>query len=309
MAKPVYLADIRPDPLTVLTVGTFDGVHEGHKVLIRKVVDKARSIGGRALAVTFDPHPREIIQPGSGGIRLLTDVHERAELLGALGIDDMVIIPFTRDFSLVEFDVFVRDYLYARMGIHTFVTGYDHHFGRDRKGGAEALQTLADTLGFRLEIVDRQEIEATTISSTAVRKALEEQGDVETAGRFLGRPYRLSGLVVHGDKRGRTIGFPTANLRIEDTRKAIPLNGVYKVRVDADGKSWPGMMNIGTRPTFSEAMGRTLETHLIGFDGDLYGRRLTLHFLRRVREERTFSGVEALRAQLEEDRKVCSLPD
>src|SRR5690606_35314962 len=131
--------DIRPDPLTVLTVGTFDGVHEGHKVLLRRVVDRARAIGGRALAVTFDPHPREILQPGSGGIRLLTDVHERAELLGELGIDAMVIIPFTRDFSLVESDAFVRDYLFARMGIHTFITGYDHHFGRDRKGGAEAL--------------------------------------------------------------------------------------------------------------------------------------------------------------------------
>lgn len=305
MTQPVYLDKVVFDPATVLTVGTFDGVHEGHKTLIERVVAAAKSESRRSVVVSFDPHPRDILQPGASGIQLLTTLDERAEMLDAMGVDQLVVIPFTRDFSLLSSEEFIRDILWKTIGMAHIVIGYDHHFGRNREGGIDALRRMGEELGFRVESVEKHEIGAVTVSSTAARNALREHGDVGLVASFLGRPYALSGIVVHGQKRGRILGFPTANLRIHDSRKIIPKTGVYAVDVEYAGTVWRGMLNIGTRPTFRDGLSQTIETHLIGFDGDLYGQSLTVRFIDRVRAERAFSGMEELRAQLEADREVC----
>lgn len=305
MTQPVYLDKVVHDPATVLTVGTFDGVHEGHKTLIERVVAAAKAEGRRSVVVSFDPHPRDILQPGANGIQLLTTLEERADMLDAMGVDQLVVIPFTRDFSLLRSEEFIRDILWKTIGMAHIVIGYDHHFGRNREGGIDALRRMGEELGFRVESVEKHEIGAVTVSSTAARNALREHGDVGLVASFLGRPYTLSGIVVHGQKRGRILGFPTANLRIHDSRKIIPKTGVYAVDVEYAGTVWRGMLNIGTRPTFRDGLAQTIETHLIGFDGDLYGQSLTVRFIDRIRAERAFSGMEELRAQLEADRQVC----
>jgi riboflavin kinase/FMN adenylyltransferase len=305
MTQPVYLDNVVRDPDTVLTVGTFDGVHEGHKTLIERVVAAAKAEGRRSVVVSFDPHPRDILQPGANGIQLLTTLDERADMLDAMGVDQLVVIPFTRDFSLLSSEEFIRDILWKTIGMAHIVIGYDHHFGRNREGGIDALRRMGEELGFRVESVEKHEIGAVTVSSTAARNALREQGDVGLVASFLGRPYTLSGIVVHGQKRGRILGFPTANLRIHDSRKIIPKTGVYAVDVEYAGTLWRGMLNIGMRPTFRDGLAQTIETHLIGFDGDLYGQSLTVRFVDRIRDEMKFNGMEELRAQLEVDRQVC----
>jgi riboflavin kinase/FMN adenylyltransferase len=305
MTRPVYLDNVAHDPATVLTVGTFDGVHEGHKTLIERVVTAAKAEGRRSVVVSFDPHPRDILQPGANGIQLLTTLDERADMLDAMGVDQLVVIPFTRDFSLMRSDEFIRDILFNTIGMSHIVIGYDHHFGRNREGGIDELRRMGEELGFRVESVEKHDIGAVTVSSTAARNALRENGDVRLVASFLGRPYTLSGIVVHGQKRGRILGFPTANLRIHDTRKIIPKTGVYAVDVDYAGQVWRGMLNIGIRPTFRDGLTQSIETHLIGFDGDLYGQSLTVRFIDRIRDERAFSGMEELRTQLEADRQVC----
>lgn len=306
MEKPVYLDKVIRNPDTVLTVGTFDGVHQGHRALIRNVVESAHTAGRRSVVVTFDPHPREILQPGALGIRLLTTLDERAEVLAELGVDEMVVIPFTRDFSLLSSEQFIRDVLWARIGMAHVITGYDHHFGRNREGGIDTLRTLGADLGFTVELVGKHDVGEETVSSTVVRRALEEVGDVDRVTRYLGRPYRLTGIVVHGHKRGRIIGFPTANLRLQDPRKMVPATGVYAVRVDAMGVVWKGMMNIGYRPTYASGdTERHIEVHLIGFQGDLYGQLLHLDVMRRIRDEMRFPDASALREQLEQDRVTC----
>ncbi len=255
--------------------------------------------------VSFDPHPRDILQPGASGIQLLTTLDERAEMLAAMGVDQLVVIPFTRDFSLLSSEEFIRNILWKTIGMAHIVIGYDHHFGRNREGGIDALRLMGEELGFQVESVDKHEVGTVTVSSTAARNALREEGDVGLVASFLGRPYALSGIVVHGQKRGRILGFPTANLRIHESRKIIPKTGVYSVDVEYAGQTWRGMLNIGMRPTFSDGMARTIEVHLIGFEGDLYGQSLAVRFIDRIRSERAFSGMEELRAQLEADRQVC----
>lgn len=305
MTQPVYLDKVAYDPDAVLTVGTFDGVHEGHKSLIERVVAAAKAEGRRSVVVSFDPHPRDILQPGVNGIQLLTTLEERAEMLDAMGVDQLVVIPFTRDFSLLSSEEFIRDILWKTIGMAHIVIGYDHHFGRNREGGIDALRRMGEELGFRVESVEKHEIGTVTVSSTAARRALREDGDVDLVASFLGRPYTLTGIVVHGQKRGRIMGFPTANLSIHDTRKIIPKNGVYCVDVDYDGKIWRAMLNIGTRPTFKDGHHPSVEVHLIGFEGDLYGQSITVRFVDRIRDEMKFSGMEELMVQLDVDRTVC----
>lgn len=305
MAQLVSLDNVVHNPDTVLTVGTFDGVHEGHKALIQRIVNVATSQMKRSVVVSFDPHPRDILQPGSQGIQLLTTLDERAAMLSDLGVDLLVVIPFTRDFSLLSSEEFIRDILWKRIGMSHIIIGYDHHFGRNREGGIATLRQMGQDLGFFVESVEKQDIGNTAVSSTAARKALKEDGDVTRVAAYLGRGYELTGTVVHGQKRGRILGFPTANLRLHDSRKIVPKTGVYAVDVRYGEQSWRGMLNIGTRPTFTDNNRQTIEVHLIGFEGDLYGQQLTVRFIQRIRDERPFEGMEALIAQLLDDRKVC----
>lgn len=302
MAELVYLDDVKHEPNSVITVGTFDGVHAGHRVLMDTVREKAEQRQARSVIITFDPHPREIINPGASGIKLLTTLQERREILEELGIDVLLVIPFDRDFSLLTAEEFIRDIIYKKVGVSEFVIGYDHHFGRDREGTIETVERLGDELGFKAYVVSRQEVGKQTVSSTAIRNAISEEGDMRKAAGMLQRPYRLSGTVVHGHKRGKEIGFPTANLMPDETRKIIPREGVYAVKVRLDGQFLNGMMNIGQRPTFDGDY-QTLEVNLFDFGADIYGKILQVRFIERIRDEKKFNDVAELIDQLKSDQQ------
>ena len=300
MADIIFLKDVTRNENTVLTVGTFDGVHAGHKVLINQVISLANEKNARSAVVTFDPHPREIIEPGVAGIKLLSSLKERSELLADLGVDEMVVIPFDRDFSLLTSEEFVKEIIWEKIGVSQFVIGYDHQFGRDREGTIDTVKRLGIELGFESLVVSKQDVGNKTVSSTAIRKAIQEEGDMKLAARFLERFYIMNGTVVHGDKRGKSIGYPTANIQPENEKKITPKRGVYAVWVRVDGKYFGGMMNIGERPTF-EGTSHTIEVHIFDFDQDIYGKEVQLQFVERIRDEKKFSGAEELIARLRDD--------
>lgn len=302
MSELVFLENVEREGNTVLTVGTFDGVHAGHRAIIDTVVAKAKEKGARSVLVTFDPHPRNIINPGDDGIKLLTTLEERCEILEELGIDRMVVIPFDRDFSLLSSEEFIRDIIHKKIGVSEFVIGYDHHFGRNREGTIETIEKLGTELNFDSYVVSKHEVGKKTVSSTAIRNAISENGNIEQATEFLQRPYRLNGTVVHGDKRGKEIGFPTANIKPEHVNKIIPKEGVYAVKVRINGSWFDGMMNIGTRPTFDGDQ-QTLEVHLFDFKEDIYGKEVQVRFFKRIRDEKKFSGKQELIEQLKADKE------
>ncbi|MEM1054890.1 MAG: bifunctional riboflavin kinase/FAD synthetase [Bacteroidota bacterium] len=293
--------DITRDPRSVLTTGTFDGVHLGHQAILTYLVERAARIGGVPTLVTFDPHPREVI----AGVRvpLLSTMSERADLVEALGIQRVVVLPFTRDLSNLEPEDYVADVLLGQIGMKEIVIGYDHRFGRKARGDRDLLDRLGASLGFSVDVIPEQIEAGVTVSSTEVRQRLAA-GEVERAAALLGRPYRFSGTVVRGDGRGRTIGFPTANVQPEHPRTLIPGVGVYAVRARIGSDGWrDGMMNVGRRPTFEADGAVKAEVHLFEIDADLYGRTLTVEVIARIREERRFDGPDSLVAQLREDRQ------
>lgn len=302
MAELIELKNITRKSNSVVTVGTFDGVHKGHRALIETVVSKAKERDARSVVVTFDPHPREIINPGKGGIKLLTTLKERCEILEDLGVDVLLVIPFDRDFSLLTSEEFVRDIIYKKIGVSEFVIGYDHHFGRDRKGTIDTIKKLGSELEFDSYVVSKQEMGDVTISSTVIRRTLAEEGNVKRAAEYLNRNYLLNGIVTHGDERGRTIGYPTANLKPEHENKVIPKNGVYAVKVRVEGEWFGGMMNIGFRPTFDDSV-RTVEVNIFDFDREIYGDTIQVRFVDFIREEQKFNGIEELKSQLDADKK------
>lgn len=302
MAEIVFLKNVKRDLKTVLTVGTFDGVHAGHKVLVNRVQKISEKENARSVIVTFDPHPRDIINPGQAGIKLLTSLDERSELLADLGVDEMVVIPFDRDFSLLTSEEFVRDIIWEKIGVSDFVIGYDHQFGRNREGTIETVQELGQKLGFKTHVVSKQEVEDKTVSSTAIRHAIHDDGDMQLAATLLDKHYILNGTVVHGDKRGKKIGYPTANIKPQNEKKVIPRKGVYAVWVRYEGSYFQGMMNIGERPTF-DGDSIVLEVHILDFDSNIYGKDVQLQFVQRIRDEQQFSGLEELKNQLKKDKK------
>ena len=298
----IYLKDIERVANSVVTVGTFDGVHEGHKSLINTVVEKAKKRDARSVVISFDPHPRDIINPGTAGIKQLTTIRERREILEDIGIDVLLIIPFDRDFSLLSSEEFVKNIVFEKIGVSEFVIGYDHHFGKDRSGSIETIENLGKELGFEAYIVSKKEMGDITVSSTLIRKVLAADGDVQLASSLLGRSYLLNGIVIHGDKRGRSIGFPTANLKAEHPNKVIPKDGVYAVRVRVADVWYQGMMNIGNRPTF-EGASKALEVNIFEFDEVIYGQTIQVRFMQRLRGEKKFSGIDGLVEQLKQDQK------
>ncbi|MEP1150573.1 MAG: bifunctional riboflavin kinase/FAD synthetase [Balneola sp.] len=299
----VFLNDVERVPNSVITVGTFDGVHEGHRSLIETVVKKAKARNARSVVISFDPHPRDIINPGSAGIKQLTTLQERREILEEIGIDLLLVIPFTRDFSLLSSEEFVQDIVFDKVGVSEFVIGYDHHFGKDRSGTIETVENLGEKLGFEAFIVSKKEMGEITVSSTKIRNELANEGNVEQAANLLGREYLLNGIVIHGDKRGRGIGYPTANLKPEHPNKVIPKDGVYVVRVRIDENWYGGMMNIGNRPTF-EGAEKALEVNIFDFDRTIYGQTIQIRFLKRLRDEAKFSGKDELVTQLDKDKEL-----
>ena len=300
------LREYGPDEITrndasVLTTGTFDGVHLGHQAILRYLVERAAVVGGKATVITFDPHPREVL--GDGHVPILTTLEERADALQSHGVERFVVLPFTRDLSMLEPEAYVSDVLLGTVGMQEIVIGYDHRFGRNRSGGRTTLEALGKEHGFSVDVIPEQIVTGVAVSSTQIRKALLDEGDVQRAATLLGRPYSLAGTVVMGNQRGRQIGFPTANLRAEHPRKLIPHPGVYAVRAETASGPYDGMMNIGRRPTFETDGSVQAEVHLLGFEGDLYGTLLRVHFVARLRDERKFDRAEALVLQLHEDRK------
>lgn len=306
--------EIARDARSVLTTGTFDGVHLGHQAIVRYLVERAGRVGGVPTLVTFDPHPREVI--AGVQVPLLTTMDERAELARSLGIERFVVLPFTRDLSNLEPEAYVTDILLGQVGMKEIVVGYDHRFGRRARGDRDLLDRLGADHGFSVDVIPEQIETGVTVSSTEIRQRLAA-GDVEGAAGLLGRSYRFGGTVVRGDGRGRTIGFPTANVLPDHERKMLPAVGVYAVRArvasggsaaagsasGVRGDTMLGMMNVGRRPTFETDGALKAEVHLLDTDADLYGRRLVVEVVARIRDEQRFDGPDALVAQLRDDRQ------
>ncbi|MFN0158233.1 MAG: bifunctional riboflavin kinase/FAD synthetase [Bacteroidota bacterium] len=295
------LDGIACDPGSVVTVGTFDGVHLAHREIIREVVSRARMKEGRSVVVTFDPHPRQVLG-GASTVRLLTTLEERIPLIETLGVDELLVIPFTYEFSRLSSREFYETYVVKGIGVREVIVGYDHMFGRDRQGGIEELVRMGQEYDFSVFAVHPYAVDGETVSSTLIRNALA-LGDMERARKFLGRPYTLAGRVVKGEQRGRTIGYPTANVNANDELKAVPADGVYLAGVATESGNYFGMMNIGVRPTVAGATRRTIEVHLFDFSGDLYDRNIEITFLQKLRQEMTFASLEELKAQLHRDKE------
>jgi riboflavin kinase / FMN adenylyltransferase len=279
-----------------VTVGNFDGVHRGHQALVQAVVQAARAFAGTAVALTFDPHPSRVLSPDRAPASLMT-LDQKAEALSGLGIDRVVALPFSEKAAAASPEEFAREVLRGALGAEAVVVGTNFRFGRGRSGDLDRLQGLGEALGFRVDGVAPVIHEGAPISSTRIREALA-RGAVAPAAEMLGRPYFVDGVVGRGDGRGRTLGIPTANL--EPVNEILPARGVYAGEVSLAGVAWGAVVNVGRRPTFGGTR-TTLEAHLLGFEGDLYGGRLRLAFRERLREERRFPGPEELVAQIHQD--------
>jgi riboflavin kinase / FMN adenylyltransferase len=285
----------------VVTLGTFDGVHTGHRILIESITAEAKRLGGESVLLTFDKHPRTVIRPGEAEPKLLTTLDEKIALLENLGIDNLVVIPFTKEFSQLSARDFVAHFLVAKFHPSVIVIGYNHRFGHHRDGSIELLQKLSVENQFEVKEINKQLVNDIAVSSTRIRVALEE-GDVGTANELLGYEYGLSGLVVKGNQRGRTIGVPTANVQPTDEHKMVPGRGVYVTMTTVNGHEHRSMTNIGVRPTV-DGESEHIETHLIAYAADLYGQNVIVHFHKRLRDEQKFSDIDALKAQLEKDKE------
>ncbi len=287
----------------VVTSGTFDGVHLGHQKILNRVKEISGRNGGETVVITFWPHPRLVLHPDDQTLKLLNTFEEKAELLKSQGIQHLLRIPFTREFSQLTSAEFIQRILVETIGTRKLVIGYDHHFGKNREGSFEQLKTNGRTFGFEVEEIPAQDIDHVTVSSSKIRTALES-GDVVTAAHFLGRPYSLSGMVVKGDKLGRVMGYPTANIALESHFKLVPADGIYAVHVQHAGEWFGGMLYIGVRPTV-DGVKRTIEVNIFGFDRDIYGENLTVTFEQLLRTDSRFKDLETLQNQLHLDKKLA----
>ena len=285
-----------------MTIGTFDGVHIGHQKILQTLLDEAKRIDGESVLLTFYPHPRMILYPESHGMKLLQTQAEKMEKLSEYGLQNLIIYPFSFDFSRLTALEFVRDILVNKLHVRKIVIGYDHQFGKNREGNIQYLKDIADTYEFEVIEIPAQDIDEVNISSTKIREALLK-GDVQRAAVFLGQPYVISGKVVRGRALGRTIGFPTANIEVNSDLKLVPGIGVYAVEVHVEGNAYRGMLNIGKRPTIVSTDDVHLEVHILDFQEDIYDKMITIRFMERVRDEQKFESVEALKEQLQKDEK------
>ncbi len=287
---------------TILTLGTFDGVHIGHKKILEKITQNTENEKYESLVLTFFPHPRMILQEESA-IKLLNTITEKIDLLEKTGIENLVIHPFDESFSRLTAEEFVREILVEQFHIQKIIIGHDHRFGRNRTANIDDLIDFGKKYGFEVEQISAQEINEISVSSTKIRNALEE-GDIVLANKYLGYEYFLTGTIIKGKQLGRTIGFPTANLKIEENYKLIPRNGVYIVSSIINNKTVFGMMNIGFNPTVN-GENQTIEIHFFDFEADLYHQKITVSLLHRIRSEQKFDSVVLLKEQLEKDRNYA----
>ncbi len=287
----------------VVTSGTFDGVHVGHQRILARLGEVARASGGPAVVITYWPHPRLVLGPPPSHpelleLQLLNSLDERIARLAAHGVDYLLIVPFTKEFAQWTSEEYIQNLLLKTVGTKQLVIGYDHRFGKNREGGFDYLRQHADRYGLRVEEIRREDVDAVGVSSTRIRQALR-QGDIATANRYLGYQYPLTGTVVHGQKLGRTIGYPTANLLVAEPLKLVPAQGIYAVwATTAAGTRHQAMLSIGVRPTIGTDLAQTIEVNLLDFSGDLYGQELTLEFVAWLRGEEKYDGLGALTAQL-----------
>jgi len=313
------LTDFKKLTNAVVTIGTFDGVHYGHQKIIKRLCELAKASGGESVILTFFPHPRMIIDPENQDLKLINTIREKAEILAALGVDHLIITPFTRDFSNLSPEDYIEKILIDTIGTKKLIIGYDHRFGKDRKGGLKELEACAEKYNYTVEEIPEQDVNDVAVSSTKIRKALLD-GDVSLAETYLGYHFSINGPVIKGDKIGRTIGFPTANIFVEETYKLIPGDGIYAVTVEMSAEdedktetteltanssklqAYQGMAYIGQRPTIN-GMTRNIEVNIFDFNREIYGQTIKMNFLKFLRHDVKFTGLEALTAQLHQDKK------
>lgn len=284
-----------------MTVGTFDGIHFGHQKIIDSLKSLANEEDGESVMLTFSPHPRLVLFPENNNLKLINTLDEKINRLESSGIDHLIIYPFTKDFSRISALEYVRDFLVKEIKVSTLIIGYDHQFGRNREGNFEYLKELSELYGFDVKEISAQDINDINVSSTKIRIAIE-LGDIPLANEYLGYTFPLIGKVIEGKKLGNTIGFPTANLLIEDKTKIIPKPGAYVVYVEVDGNRYKAMLNIGKNPTIDESEQEKIEVNLFDFDGNLYQKTIKVEFIERLRDEVKFDSLDALKNQLRLDK-------
>ena len=291
-------------PNAVVTIGTFDGVHLGHQAIFKAMKDIAHEVHGETVVVTFHPHPRQVLNIGKEQLRFICSQQDKMEIFETFGIDNVVIIPFTKEFASTPSDQFITNFIINRLHPSAIVVGYDHHFGKNRMGDYPMLCELGAIHGFKTVQVDAQYVNEVAVSSTKIRNALAV-GNVKLANQLLGYPYSVTGTVVKGNEIGRTIGFPTANLDIPNEFMIIDNPGVYACQTMIEGKTYNAMANIGSRPTIGDRAKNDfiIEVNIFDFEGDLYGKTLRVRFLERIRDEEKFDGLDSLKVQLECDRE------
>jgi riboflavin kinase/FMN adenylyltransferase len=287
---------------SVVTVGTYDGIHEGHRTILNRVLNKANETDGQSIVVTFDPHPKEVV--GRGKVGLLTTLDERISIMEELGIENVLVLKFTYEFSRQTSREFYQNHIIPNSSVTDVIVGYDHSFGKDRSSNISDLETLGKEYGFNVEVVPPTSIDGDIVSSTKIRNLLNK-GSIDRAALYLGNHYFLNGIVITGDRRGATLGFPTANIKLSSEFKILPRDGVYCVSAELENNKFIGMMNIGYRPTFQTGNEKYLEVNLFDFKGDLYDKKIKVNFLKWIREEKVFKTKEDLITQLHSDRSEC----
>lgn len=287
---------------SVVTTGTFDGLHLGHQKIIQRLIASAKKMDAESTVITFSPHPRLVLFPESNTLKFLTTDEERIELFEEIGLQNLVIVHFTKKFSRTTSEDFIKKFLVDKLHAVKVIAGYDHHFGRNREGRMDVLNGASEKYGFELENIPVYEMDSISVSSTKIRTALEK-GDIASANKYLSRFYSLFGKVIEGKKLGRGIGFPTANISVSDKNKLIPAKGVYAVYAEHNGTRYKGMMNIGYRPTVEKTDVLHLEVNIFDFEKEIYGEKIKIYFFKRLRDEKKFPSVEAMRKQIVLDKK------
>jgi riboflavin kinase/FMN adenylyltransferase len=286
-------------PFAVVTSGTFDGVHIGHQKILGRLREIARLFNGETVVITYWPHPRLIVSSDSADLKLLSTIDEKISLLAKYGVDHLVIIPFTKEFSQLSSADFITSILVEKIGTRKLVIGYDHRFGKNREGSFEHLKQNAPAYGFEVEEISRQDVDDVGVSSTRIRNALTE-GNIHIANDYLGNPYSITGKVVAGDQIGRKLGFPTANIELDQPYKLIPMDGIYAVKVMHHDTMYKGMLYIGTRPTMDGKI-RSIEVNIFEFSHTIYGDTLTVYFIELIRNDQKFADMTELQQQLRQD--------
>lgn len=290
---------------TIVTIGTFDGVHLGHQQIIKRLVELKQKQGGETLLFTFAPHPRKVLFPEQTDLKLITTTEEKCDLLKQFGIDNVLVYPFTKEFSMMNADQYISEIIVRALNTKTLVIGYDHKFGSNREGSIDTLKKFSKDYHFVVEEISAHEINQLNVSSTRIRKAIEE-GDVKTANECLGYTFFVTGKVVKGKQLGRQIGYPTANIQVGDPDKLIPKIGVYAVNIEHKEKCYKGMLNVGVNPTTDTDNKIKVEVNIFDFDQEIYGDTIKVEFLKRIRDEEKFANLEELKQALANDKIACS---